>query len=137
MYVVLLFIISSFISLSLGLEYISLIVLLIYVGALAILFLFVIMLLDIRALELKSLHYKKNTSFFLSFCILITVGLFYYNDMILSENHLLSYNMLYEKNNINIIESLGSNLYNSYIEILIIISIILTIGLIGSLAIIL
>jgi NADH:ubiquinone oxidoreductase subunit 6 (subunit J) len=135
-YLILLFIISSLISLFLGLEYISLVVLLIYVGALAILFLFVIMLLDIRALEFKSLNYKKNTSIFLSFFILVLIGTYYYNDTNLINCHLLNYNMIYENNNMNIIETLGKNLYNNYVEILIIISLILTIGLVGSLVIV-
>ena len=54
MYAVLLFINSSVVMLSMGFEFLALVNLLVYVGALAVLFLFVIMLLEIPATELRA-----------------------------------------------------------------------------------
>jgi NADH-quinone oxidoreductase subunit J len=139
MNLVLLFIIGSLISLFLGLEYIGLVTLLIYVGALAILFLFVIMLLDIKGLEFKSLNYQKNITVFLGFIILLIIYLSIINNTrSLHDTNLnmMSYNTIYNMHSINLLETLGKILYNNHIEILIIISVTLTIALIGSLAII-
>src|SRR4051794_33915309 len=54
MYSVGLFINSSFVLMMLGFEFLALVNLLVYVGALAVLFLFVIMLLEIPATELRA-----------------------------------------------------------------------------------
>jgi NADH:ubiquinone oxidoreductase subunit 6 (subunit J) len=54
MYSVMLFLNASFVLLLLGFEFLALVNLLVYVGALAVLFLFVIMLLEIPATELRA-----------------------------------------------------------------------------------
>ena len=56
MFAVLLFINTSVILLMLGFEFLALINMLVYVGALAVLFLFVIMLLEIPSSELRAYH---------------------------------------------------------------------------------
>jgi NADH:ubiquinone oxidoreductase subunit 6 (subunit J) len=56
MYSVLLFINATFVLLLLGFQFLALVNLLVYVGALAVLFLFVIMLLEIPATELRAFH---------------------------------------------------------------------------------
>jgi NADH:ubiquinone oxidoreductase subunit 6 (subunit J) len=56
MFAVLLFINTSIIFLMLGFEFLALINMLVYVGALAVLFLFVIMLLEIPSVELRAYH---------------------------------------------------------------------------------
>ena len=60
MYSVLLFLNASFVLLMLGFEFLALVNLLVYVGALAVLFLFVIMLLEIPATELRA--YQRGWS---------------------------------------------------------------------------
>jgi NADH:ubiquinone oxidoreductase subunit 6 (subunit J) len=54
MFAVMLFINSSIVLLMLGFEFLALVNLLVYVGALAVLFLFVIMLLEIPSTELRA-----------------------------------------------------------------------------------
>ena len=54
MYTVLLFTNSSIVMLALGYEFLALVNLLVYVGALAVLFLFVVMLLNIPTTELRA-----------------------------------------------------------------------------------
>jgi NADH:ubiquinone oxidoreductase subunit 6 (subunit J) len=79
MYSVMLFINSSFVLMMLGFEFLALVNLLVYVGALAVLFLFVIMLLEIPATELRA--YSRGWStlgvlvFILNGVLQITQGL--------------------------------------------------------------
>lgn len=51
---VLIFFLNSCLSVALGVEFLALLILIVYVGAISVLFLFVIMLLNIRVLELNS-----------------------------------------------------------------------------------
>ena len=60
LWLVITFLISSIFLLVLGCEFLALIFLIVYVGAIAILFLFVVMLLD---LKFKNFYNKKNYSF--------------------------------------------------------------------------
>lgn len=50
---VLIFFFSSCLSISLGVEFLAILILIVYVGAISVLFLFVVMLLNIRVLELN------------------------------------------------------------------------------------
>lgn len=130
-YLVLSFITSCFITLFLGLEYLGLVILLVYVGALAILFLFVIMLLDIRAVVFRNLKNKFNLGIIFPFILLILVGI--YNTDVNQINYdLMSYNVLFDKN-FNLVETLGKLLYIQFPEILILSSLVLTVSLIGAL----
>jgi len=56
MFGVMLFVNASVVLLMLGFEFLAMINMLVYVGALAVLFLFVIMLLEIPSVELRSYH---------------------------------------------------------------------------------
>ena len=72
LWLVLTFLLSSSLLLLLGSEFLALIFLIVYVGAIAVLFLFAIMLLDFKV---KNLSTKKNKAFsslfFLSFVLLL------------------------------------------------------------------
>jgi NADH-ubiquinone oxidoreductase chain 6 len=75
-----LFLISLFLSISIyliiiGLNFIGISYLLVYIGAVSILFLFILMLIDIRVSEL---HTNNNNSFFLT----IIVSIIFYNIII-------------------------------------------------------
>jgi len=50
---VLVFFLSSCLAVSLGVEFLAILILIVYVGAISVLFLFVVMLLNIRVLELN------------------------------------------------------------------------------------
>lgn len=135
MYLVLTFIIACLLTLNMGLEYLSLIVLLVYVGALAVLFLFVIMLLDIKVSLFHVMTTKPNFS---QLGLLIILCLFLINGIDFNEGtddsfFLVKLNELF---NINLIENLNLSLYVYYPEILIIASLILTAALFGSLSIV-
>lgn len=70
LFLILLFIFSSIFYLFLGAEFLAFLLLIVYVGAISILFLFVIMLLDIRTLELQN-------TFFNYFSICFILGFFF------------------------------------------------------------
>ena len=77
LYLVLLFFLGSAISFLLGLEFMALLFLLVYAGAIAVLVLFVVMMLDVKAIENPWSAKKKRllyTSVFLFVCFLLIVG---------------------------------------------------------------
>lgn len=72
---VLIFFLSSCLSLTLGVEFLAILILIVYVGAISVLFLFVVMLLNIRVLELNASLLKY---WWLG---LLYVGFFFFNLM--------------------------------------------------------
>jgi NADH:ubiquinone oxidoreductase subunit 6 (subunit J) len=153
MFAVLLFVNSSVVLLMLGFEFLALVNMLVYVGALAVLFLFVIMLLEIPSSELRA--YNRGYSALALFGILgITKTLF--SNLGASFTGLSSYTSnvagLTEANDsldlfshggfgtiagfIPTLESLtyvGHAFYVRYADLLILNSLILTIALFGAL----
>jgi len=78
------FALSSMLFMMLGIEFISLLVFLIYVGAIAVLFLFIIMMLNLKIVELRNyyLRYLPVGSFIIFFfffelCLFIYIEFFY------------------------------------------------------------
>ncbi|GAX86702.1 NADH dehydrogenase subunit 6 (mitochondrion) [Chlamydomonas eustigma] len=126
MYAVLLFINSSIILLSIGFEFLALINMLVYVGALAVLFLFVIMLLEIPNTELRSYNRGWTTLPLLpAIMAYVQQGLFYG----LSNTYSIA-------GFIPTMESLtfvGHAFYIHYADILILNSLVLTVALFGAL----
>ena len=135
-----LFLISLFLSISIyliliGLTFIGISYLLVYIGAVSMLFLFILMLIDIRISEL---HVQTNNSLFLAFLIGI---LFYINN--LSINTFIKYinESLYFSNynswdgyiieNYDII-SIGNVLYSNLSIWLIVSSLILLLAMVGA-----
>jgi NADH-quinone oxidoreductase subunit J len=58
LYIMLVFILSSMVFMILGAEFMSLLIFIVYIGAIAVLFLFVIMMLNVKIVELRSLYLK-------------------------------------------------------------------------------
>ena len=116
MYAVLLFINASVVLLVLGFEFLAFVNLLVYVGALAVLFLFVIMLVEIPATELRA--YARGWS---------TLGIILLGCGRLT-GHLKECMPAMES-----ISCLGEALYINYADILILNSLVLTIALFGAL----
>nr|YP_009262046.1 NADH dehydrogenase subunit 6 [Chrysoporthe austroafricana]YP_009262166.1 NADH dehydrogenase subunit 6 [Chrysoporthe cubensis]AMX22121.1 NADH dehydrogenase subunit 6 [Chrysoporthe austroafricana]AMX22241.1 NADH dehydrogenase subunit 6 [Chrysoporthe cubensis] len=101
-----------------GLGFIGLVYLVVYVGAISILFLFILMLINIRISELQS-----NTRNTIPLAITIAIGLNYplfnllpYDVAILSNNYYMN-NLLYDiylfKYNSNYFNNLDGSIYNS------------------------
>jgi NADH:ubiquinone oxidoreductase subunit 6 (subunit J) len=129
MYSVMLYVNATVVLLMLGFEFLALINVLIYVGALAVLFLFVIMLLEVPTTELRA-YYR-------GFSTLALLG-------VLSTRLINPYTAgLTEVNNSKVlpvftstlesISSIGHAFYIRYADVLILNSLVLTIALFGAL----
>jgi len=134
-----LFLLIAIYLILIGLNFIGLSYLLVYIGAVSILFLFILMLIDIRVSELQT---DTNNSIFLG----ILIGILYYN---IISNNIYNYNIISNTyyNNINyslyntwdgsLIEnydliSIGNIIYTNLSLWLIISLLILLLSMIGS-----
>ena len=130
--------ISSYLIL-IGLSFIGLSYLIIYIGAVSILFLFILMLINIRISELQ--NYNKNSiplaliiSIFLSYSIFplfpqgINKDFFKNNDLYFASSNDWNGNII----DINHISNLGNILYTSYNLWLIITAFILLLAMVGA-----
>lgn len=94
LYLIVVFFLSSLLFISLGCDFIGLIILIVYIGAIAVLFLFVVMMLNIRILELLSIFsvYFTLSLFitFIFFSILVfvySINNFLYDIILLKESN--------------------------------------------------
>jgi len=126
MYSILLFINSCAVLLSLGFEFLAIVNVLIYVGALAVLFLFVIMLLEIPSTELRAYYRGYSVIAMLG---LLSIRIFFFSDILNTSNHtIISFVPTLES-----ISNVGHAFYIVYADVLVLNSLILTIALIGAL----
>lgn len=137
MFAVMLFINTSIILLMLGFEFLALINMLVYVGALAVLFLFVIMLLEIPSSELRA-YYRGWSPLALFGFLGITKGffseLFSLNTNLVSEDSIKSaYSIAGYIPTAESLTFVGHAFYIVYADVLILNSLILTIALFGAL----
>ena len=121
MYAVMLFVNATLVLLTLGFEFLALVNMLVYVGALAVLFLFVIMLLEIPSAELRA--YYRGYSM-LGLIALVSVLL----SQISTTNQIYHFTSTMES-----INNIGIAFYMRYADILILNSLVLTIALFGAL----
>lgn len=124
-WLVLVFIQSAFLLVSIGFEFIGLMLIIIYVGAIAILFLFVIMMLDILQLSKISRVYHIFPILFILTSQLIVI---YFNAEF-SENH---WYWLWNNNLLDQIHSLGISIYSDFSLMFILISVLLLIAMVGA-----
>jgi len=119
MYSILLFINSCVVLLSLGFEFLAILNLLVYVGALAVLFLFVIMLLEIPSTELRA-YYRGYSALLIPF-----FGIYYYaRSFWFSNSTILTFIPTLES-----ISNVGYAFYIVYADVLILNSLILIVVL--------
>lgn len=126
MYAVMLFINATIVLLMMGFEFLALVNLLVYVGALAVLFLFVIMLLEIPSAELRA--YYSGLSF-LALLGLIASRLFLGASPSAAIVNSVTFAITQES-----ISALGYAFYIRYADVLILNSLVLTVALFGALA---
>jgi NADH:ubiquinone oxidoreductase subunit 6 (subunit J) len=123
MYSILLYINSFVVLLSLGFEFLAIINVLVYVGALAVLFLFVTMLLEIPSTELRA-YYRGYSAL-----IIPLFGIYYYaREFWFSNSTILTFIPTLES-----ISNVGYAFYIVYADVLVLNSLILTIALFGAL----
>lgn len=131
MYSVLLFINASFVLMMLGFEFMALVNLLVYVGALAVLFLFVIMLLEIPATELRAYGRGWSTMGVLVF-IIMSFGPYISGSF--TGGGAINRMIVTGVSNAESISTLGHALYLYFADILILNSLVLTVALFGAFA---
>lgn len=140
LYLINVFVLSSLSLLLLGAEFLSILIIIIYVGAISILFLFVIMMLNLRIVEIYSSLIKSFSVgsflgffFFLEFFFLIKYDFFlnstYYINNNYLELNLINYSLLNAYSNLYLISDL---LYNYYSIFLLISGLILLTAMIGA-----
>nr|QZH57643.1 NADH dehydrogenase subunit 6 [Nemalecium lighti] len=106
-------------------KFLALSIIIVHIGAIAILFLFAIMLLDLDTLIRFSKNFWSNTLLLLTTVLLIIV-------LDVRNTHNISYlENKWKIKNFNDIDLLAYNFYNINIDIFILITILLLIGLLG------
>lgn len=137
LWLILVFLLSSVILIKLGSEFLAILLIVVYVGAISVLFLFVIMLLNIRKVELYNYYINFLPIFFficLFFLLEVLNVIFNKNSIInIVDYSIIDYhwiNSLYYTSNIEVIGFLFFDLYFYYFLFL---SFILLIALLGTL----
>ena len=135
MYAVMLFVNATLVLLTLGFEFLALVNMLVYVGALAVLFLFVIMLLEIPSAELRA--YYRGYSV-LAFTGLLAVLFKQFNGVgvLYNLNNPKDHYWMLKPTFVSTSESIsniGVAFYMRYADVLILNSLVLTIALFGAL----
>ena len=132
-----LFLILSFINAAglfvlLGAEFLAMILVIVYVGAVAVLFLFVVMMLDINFIKLREgfLQYLPFGSL-LGIVLLTELAIIFFSDK-LTDINLVEYNKLPSFKEIENTKDIGLVLYTDYFYLFQLSGLILLVAMIGS-----
>ena len=127
LYLILVFFLCSLLFIYLGADFIGLIILIVYIGAIAVLFLFVVMMLNVRILEISS-----TFSIYLPLALFLSLLFFiYYNSLHMVEfDILLTYTNWSFFKNVKII-AIGQLLFNESYILFIGATLLLFIAMIG------
>lgn len=134
LYLILVFLNSSFLLLLIGAEFIAILLIVVYVGAISILFLFIVMMLNIRLVELYSTFFNyMPIVIFVIIIYFFFFGIFFYTNYTFINNLYFPFEdfsfLLFSKTNIFLF---GEVFYNYYVHYLLMSSILLLIAMIGS-----
>lgn len=103
LYLILVFCNVTFVLIILGVEFIAIIFLIVYVGAIAVLFLFVVMMLNIKILELDEVFWKYiPAGLLISSCFLFQLFVFVFNFNIAEVFDLFFYKGFYSINKLSL-----------------------------------
>lgn len=132
LYLILVFLLCSLLFIYLGADFIGLIILIVYIGAIAVLFLFVVMMLNIRLLELAStFSIYLPLALFLSFIFFGIILFIYWKSLHFIEfNTVVGYTNWSIFNNIKII-GIGQLLFNENFILFIGATLLLFVAMIG------
>lgn len=137
---ILMYIITAILLIALNIPYLGLIFLMVYVGAIAILFLFVVMMLPLKTLEKETSFYVTTGILLFSFCMLgfwsVNKELFYMLNFVslISNNEIQDWETLAlkETNAVLYFKKLGFLLFNGYFMYLIIAGLVLLVSMVGA-----
>ena len=129
LFLILAFINSAILFLFLNAEFLAMLLIVVYVGAVAVLFLFVVMMLNVKNEE-KNIKFQKYTPFTLLIVTVVFVEILYIfvSDDVILKNISLSENLSFKNNTI----FLGNILYTDYFLLFQISGIILLVAMIGA-----
>jgi len=133
LYLILVFLLCSLLFIYLGADFIGLIILIVYIGAISVLFLFVVMMLNIRLLE-NSFNFSIYIPIiiFLSLIFIFQIIYFFFNIFnIIEIENLVVYSNWNFSNNIQM-SSIGELLFNKLYILFIAAAILLFIAMIGA-----
>lgn len=104
LYLILVFCNITFVLIILGVEFIAITFLIVYVGAIAVLFLFVVMMLNIKILELDEIFWKYiPVGLLISSCFLVQLFFFVFDFNVLDVLSLFFYDRIYQLMSIEMI----------------------------------
>jgi len=137
LFLILVFLNSAGLFMLLGVEFLAITFIIVYVGAIAILFLFVVMMLNIKLVELN-----ENMLRYLPIGALIGL-IFLFEIFLVLENNLVTLNYAIDSNYLNInwdskltsftnIELIGNILFTNYAYLVLVASLILLVAMIGA-----
>lgn len=140
LYLISVFILTSLMLLLLGAEFLSILIIIIYIGAISILFLFVIMMLNLRIVEVYNTLVSYfpigcflGLFFFLEFFFIVKIDLDFFSINYLNNNflelNLINCSLILSSSNLYLI---GDLLFNSFNYLLIIAGLILLLAMLGS-----
>lgn len=127
---ILTFCISSCLLLSINIDFLSIIFIVVYVGAIAVLFLFVVMMLNIKLVQFTE-SIIRYIPFGIILCIIFVNEIYYINFKFKLINNIQNYWINYLTNS-DIIEIISEILYTNYIHLFILAGLILLIAMIGT-----
>jgi len=133
LYLILVFLLCSLLFIYLGADFIGLIILIVYIGAISILFLFVVMMLNIRLLE-NTLNFSIYIPIiiFLSLIFIFQIIYFFFNIFNMTEiENVIHYSNWNFTNNIQI-SSIGELLFNKLYILFIGAAFLLFIAMVGA-----
>lgn len=133
LYLILVFLLCSLLFIYLGADFIGLVILIVYIGAIAVLFLFVVMMLNIRLLE-NSFNFTIYVPIiiFLSLIFILQIVFFFFNIFNVIEIENLTYYFNWNFSNNIQMSSIGQLLFNRLYIIFISAAFLLFIAMIGA-----
>lgn len=127
LFLVMSFLSSASICFCFGADFLGLVFIIIYVGAIAVLFLFVVMMLDIKITKFNF----NNIIFFILFFLLIFINLYILNSLVFINFDFLSFTFL-NFDSLGIEFYLAQTLYNYFLTGFLLSGIILLIAMLGA-----
>ncbi len=131
-YLILVFCGAATLLISIGAEFLGLVLIIVYVGAVAVLFLFIVMMLNIKTIELNANYINYLPLAFILFLFIFT-ALFSYMDFVFPFINVTNYiNWIHDLNREQNIALIGLLLYTHYFHFFLLTSLILLLAMIGS-----
>ena len=136
-FLILVFVTISTLFIMIGAEFLGMIMLIVYVGAVAVLFLFVVMMLNVTQ---QSIKFSKKKGIFNNISVGLIVGIIIFLELIIAvggwkyRDSFVPLNSIDPNLNISNTHALGNVLYTDYIHLFQISGMILLVAMIGAIA---